>query len=94
MISFLLAATVICTGYAPPGLHTFDIVAKYQHEYPAGSLYVYHGSRMTMGGDVEVTAEGWPYYVEASIQGVPVATCSYDPAIFIDGFESGDTRYW
>lgn len=95
MIHLLLAASVICSGMIPTGIHNVDIVAKYQHEATDSSHYVYYGSDICVGpGEVTVAAEGWPYYVEASIQGVPVAKCSYDPAILIDGFNDGTTGAW
>ena len=95
MIHLLLAASVICSGMIPPGRHDVSVVVRYQHEYPAGSQYVYYKYETVLGPSfIDIGAEGWPYYVEASIQGVPVAKCSYDPAILIDGFNDGTTGAW
>ena len=95
MITLLLAATLLCPITLPPGVNTVEITAKYYHEEPPGEDYTYEKSHIVLhSGSGFVAAEGHPWHVTATVGGLQVANCSSGDAIFIDGLESGDTRYW
>ena len=95
MTSLLLAATLLCPLQLPHTINTVEITAKYYHEMPPGQQYVYHGQETAIGpGMVTIAAEGHPWHVTATIDGVQRANCSGQDAIMISGFESGDLRDW
>ena len=95
MISLLLAATLLCPITVPDGRHSIDITAKYLHTVPDGTQYVYQKIQRIWGPVTgHVVAEGHPWYVEASINGVTIGECFGQGVVFIDGFESGDTGAW
>ena len=101
MISILLFATLLCPIQIPAGVNRIDVVASYSHEFPAGREYVFRGSSYHAGpADGVITSEGQPWHVAAYAINtdmdtpIQVANCSSRDAIHIDGFESGDTRFW
>ena len=89
----LILATVIC-GFIAPQSGPVDLVAKYQHEWPAGESYTYSSTTLLIAGYYEVEAEAWPVYIRLTQDGEQIGQCTYDPAIFMSGFETGDTGEW
>ena len=73
---------------------TVDIEARYQHEWPQGQQYVFNGQGVAKVGINRVVAQGVPYHIIVSHNGDIWGQCTYEPAIFIDGWESGDTSEW
>ncbi len=95
MINLLLCATLLCPIQLPLGTNTVDITAKYYHEEPQGQPYVFEATEAVEGpAPAVITAEGHPWHVTAMARGLQVANCAGQDAILIDGFESGNTRYW
>jgi len=101
MTSIFLAATLLCPISIPPGYNSVKVIAKYSHEFPAGREYVYRTTVPAVGAlDTTITAEGHPWHVAAYASNAAsdvskqIANCSSGDAIHIDGFESGDTRFW
>ena len=95
MNSIAIAATLYCAFMAPLGTPKVDVEARYWHEYPPGTRYVFKEALTTPNStSLRVESEGQPYYVLVSIDGVAIGQCSNGDAIYIDGFESGDMEYW
>lgn len=91
MTSLIMAA--ICT-FISPYAQLVSIEARYLHEWPPSQTYVYTGIGLAQQGQCVVEAEGVPYYIKVAADGELLEQCTYDPAIFVDGFEFGDVREW
>ena len=95
MTSLLLYATLLCPIEIPLPNTSVRVTAEYYHEYPQGEDYTYEMSQVMLhSGSGFIECEGHPWHVTASINGIQVANCAGQDAIFIDGFESSDARFW
>ena len=97
MTSLLLAATLLCPVSMPAGGYTVGITAKYLHEAPGGGQYEFNGLELyttPVPVETHIVAEGHPWYVSVSKDGVLLGQCSAGPAIMVDGFEMGTTGEW
>ena len=90
----IILATVLCHVVLPLGTINVTVTAKYLHTLPGGAQYTYSKLYVATPGEGNITAEGWPWHVTATSNGRQVANCSYEPALLISGFESGDLRDW
>jgi len=99
-MKFLLAATIFCTLYLPPGGNYVINTAHYAHVYPQDGEYTWSASiGMWMPGPAIVSAggEGHPIGYSIQILGGAIMECGEIPdpnRIFNDGFETGDLSKW
>ena len=89
----IILSTVLCSFFVPaPG--PVQLHAQYLHEWPQGERYTLDSTTMLTTGPHELEAEGWPVYIRLKQGGKQIDQCTYDPAIHIDGFETGNTEKW
>ena len=89
----LILSTVLCSFFVPT-TGPVQLQAWYEHEWPQGERYTFDSTTMQTPGWHEVEAEGWPVYIRLKQGGEQIGQCTYDPAIHIDGFESGTLEEW
>ena len=89
----LILSTVLCSFFVPT-TGPVQLHAGYEHEWPPGERYTHDSTTLLITGWHEAEAEGWPVYIRLTQGGKQIDQCAYDPAIHIDGFETGNTEKW